>query len=172
MVKSVDKITLLKVFVPFCFTIALFLGLVLGVQANSPYPTTGMWLTFEYEIPQQPKILGVQVVGCADSGCEQTVLLQQYGSCDSSPCLTTPPEAGEWINISDCTNRECHFASHVYYGTEFKLVVQFSDKVRVSDSAAKMPQSTRESGWRVTVQENGLDVTQRSGVQRESAKTI
>lgn len=126
--------------------------------ANSGPPPSVAWFTFDYKISQTPKLLGVQLIACTTENCEQTDLLQQYGTCDGEGCLPSPPKLNEWPDSFGCAENIC-VSSHYYPGISFKLVAQFSDRVR---STGVIDQPTSGYGetkfWRVFVQETDLAI--------------
>lgn len=148
-------------------------GLIIGlslipisfVRADSPPPPSKMWLTFEYQTSQPVEIEGIQVIQCATQSCDNPILLQQYGVCDSESCFSSehrPEGLVDWYDIFECNNDKCYIASDLYHGSYFKLFVQFSDGVRTSEVDGQLPEDywgeRREVGWRITVTDTELFV--------------
>jgi hypothetical protein len=147
--------------------VSLVIGLLLiptpFVRADSPPPPSKMWLTFEYQTSQPVEIEGIQIIQCATQSCDNPILLQQYGVCDSGGCFSSdhrPEGLGDWYDIFECNNDKCYIASDLYCGSYFKLVVQFSDGVRTSKADGQLPEDywgeRREVGWRITVTDTAL----------------
>ena len=138
----------------------IFLLPVQVAYANSLPPPSVVWFTFDYATAQTPRLLGVQLIACTTVNCEQPVLLQQYGTCDGAGCLPSPPKLTGWSNDFGCAANICRstaFPSHG--GTDFKLVVQFSDRVRISEFVKKLLSEYGEViAWRVIVQDADLSI--------------
>jgi hypothetical protein len=137
-------------------TVLLIPGLV--AKANSTAPPSVVWLTFAYETPQAPRLLGVQLIACATTGCEQPVLLQQYGTCEGAGCVTSAPTITGWNNGFGCASGICRSSAYPSHGgTDLRIVAQFSDRVRSSDVVSKLPAQYGETAaWRVIVREADL----------------
>jgi len=137
-------------------TILLIPGAV--ASANSTAPPSVVWLTFDYELPQTPRLLGVQLLACPATGCEQPVLLQQYGTCTGAECVTSPPTITGWNSDFGCASGICRSSAYPSHGgTEWRLVAQFSDRIRSSDVAGPLPSQYAETAaWRVRVRETDL----------------
>jgi len=84
--------TMLRAMFVVCMVIAILLIPGAVASANSTAPPSVVWLTFDDETPQAPRLLGVQLLACPTIGCEQPVLLQQYGTCNGAGCVTSPPK--------------------------------------------------------------------------------
>ena len=144
-------------------------GLWLPLEAaygNSAEPPTVVWLMFEYQIPDIPRLLGVQLLGCQTPTCEQPLLLQQYGKCEAPECVVGTEILTGYSNSLDCTREICRsevWPSHG--GTDFRLVVVYSDRVRTSEVTGKLPDhySDQTITWQVTVTETDLSLTQVDG---------
>jgi hypothetical protein len=138
----------------------IFLLPVKAVYANSLPPPSVVWFSFVYQTTQTPRLLGVQLIACRTTNCEQPVLLQQYGTCDGAGCVTSPPKLAEWPSDFECAANVCRSATSVgYMETGFKLVVQFSDRVRASEVMEKLPLLYGEvSTWRVLVRDTDLSI--------------
>ncbi len=126
--------------------------------ANSTAPPSVVWLTFDYETAQTPRLLGVQLTACVTAGCEQPVLLQQYGTCNGAGCVTSPPKITGWGYDFGCASRICRSSAYPSHGgTDFRLVAQFSDRVRSSDAVSQLPSQYGETAaWHVIVRETDL----------------
>jgi hypothetical protein len=137
---------------------ATLLLLALPAGTNSAPPPSEVWFTFDYETSQRVKLEGVQLVGCDTIDCFQPVLLQQYGVCNDVACLSSSPKLTDWSDTFECAGNRCRSASHKYEMTHFKLVVQFSDQVRLSKVLDGLPTEYwgRQIVWRVTVKDAGL----------------
>lgn len=126
--------------------------------ANSAPPPSVVWLTFDYKTAQPPQLLGIQLIACMTADCELSVLLQQYGTCDGVGCAKLPLIQSDRPSEFVCAANICRSAvSPTHGGTDFKLVVQFSDRVRSSDVISKLPSSYAEAkAWHVIVRETDL----------------
>jgi hypothetical protein len=145
------------------FVIALTFILLIPVNfalANSLPPPSIVWFTFEYKTAQPPHLLGLQVVACETENCEQPVLMQQYGICERDGCLKTPAKLTGEKNTLGCAADKCRSTAFPFHGeTYFKLVAQFSDRVRESRVTQKLPsQYGEETAWRVIMGETDLTV--------------
>jgi hypothetical protein len=138
--------------------IVLFLLPMSMASANSLPPPSIAWFTFEYKIDQTPKLLGVQLIACTTENCEQPELLQQYGTCNGDGCLASQPKMNEWPDSFDCAENIC-VSSGYFDEISFKLVAQFSDRVRSTDVIDKLPAYYGDTkSWLVSVEENDLTV--------------
>jgi hypothetical protein len=140
---------------------ASFLLPINVAYANSGPPPSVAWFTFDYKISQTPKLLGVQLIACTTENCEQTELLQQYGTCDGEGCKMSQPKLNGWPDTFSCAENIC-VASGYYGEMPFKLVAQFSDRVRSTGVISQLPAKYGETkSWHVFVQET--DLTNESG---------
>ncbi len=146
------------------------------VRADMPKTPSIVWFTFDYETSQAVTLEGVQVVICPDhkDKCEPSLLHLQYGVCDQSECLPGPPELtepNEYDLTFECVGKICRvlsidYAGQYYLYPPFKLIAQFSDRVRVSPVVERVPPSYKpidyyRSGhpaWQVTVTDPDLFV--------------
>jgi len=154
--------TVVKILFLVCSVMAMFLSPGLVAHANSTAPPSVVWLTFDYETPQTLRLLGVQLIACATTGCEQPVLLEQYGVCDGAGCVASPPRMTGSQNDFGCASGTCRSSAYPSHGgTDFRLVAQFSDRVRSSAVVSRLPSQYGETAaWRVIVRETGLTLEQ------------
>ncbi len=140
--------------------VLIFLLPVKIALANSAAPPSVVWFTFDFKTASTPRLLGVQLIACLTANCEQPVLLQQYGTCDHTGCITSAPQLTGWSNDFGCATNICRSAAYPSHGgTDFKLVAQFSDRVRASEVVEKLPSNYGESSaWQVIVLDSGLSV--------------
>jgi hypothetical protein len=150
-----------KIPAPFFVIVAIFLLPVNVAYANSTPPSSVVWFTFDYRTTQIPRLLGVQLIACSTTNCEQPVLLQQVGTCDRAGCVTLPPQNTGGPNDFGCKANICRSAVYPSHGgTYFELVVQFSDRVRTSGVVGKLPSygGTWDT-WRVIVRDAELIIS-------------
>jgi hypothetical protein len=140
--------------------VLIFLLPLNGAYANSVVPPSVAWFTFDYKTAQTSRLLGVQLIACTTVNCEQPVLLQQYGTCDRSGCITSAPKLTGWSNDFGCAANICRSAAYPSHGgTDFKLIVQFSDQVRTSEVVEELPSGYGEdAAWRVVVRDGDLSI--------------
>ena len=152
--------TIVKKFVLVCVValIALLPGDV--AYANAASPPSVVWFTFDYKTAQIPKLVGIQLIGCETTNCGRAVLLQQYGTCDGVGCLALPATLTVKPNDFGCAGNKCRSAAFPSHGgTDFRLVVQFSDRIRISEVISKLPSSfVEDTAWRVVVQGTDLSM--------------
>ncbi len=143
-----------------CALAATFVLPVRAVLANSGPPPSVAWFSIVYETAQTPRLLGIQLIACMDANCEQPILLQQYGRCDQAGCLSSTPQLSGWNNNFACAANICRSSAYPNHsGNNFKLVAQFSDRVRSSGVVAKLPSQYGEDlSWRVSVREADLSI--------------
>lgn len=148
--------------------ICLFLCMIVGLffllcqsaaYANASAPPVAMWFIFDREMFQTLQIKGVQLVRCATEECAQFVLLKHDGTCYGSGCLPVASESSD--GSFECAENKCRFVSYLppYETVFFRLVVQFSDQVRISDMAYFTPPYSyvwQENAWNVTLQDTTL----------------
>jgi hypothetical protein len=148
-----------KIPVLFFVAVAIFLLPVNIAYANS-IPYSYVWFTFDYKTAQTPQLLGVQLIACTTTNCEQPVLLQQYGTCDGAGCVTLPPQITGGPYNFGCEANVCRSAAYPPHGAiDFRLVVQFSDRVRTSEVVGKLPSEWGEvSTWLVIVRDTDLSI--------------
>ena len=162
MKKQINLSAILPILLFILLSSALLLP-TLPARANAPSPPTVVWLLFEYQTAQTPRLEGVQLVGCDSAACANPVLLQQYGRCDGDGCLPGTAVLTGYENSIECTNEFCRAEAWPDHGgTDFRIVAQFSDRVRLSGVSGKLPADEDESlTWRVTVQESDLSIAGR-----------
>ena len=129
--------------------------------ANSAAPPAVVWFTLLYGTGRTPRLEGLQLVGCPTEQCEQPVLLQQYGVCQAEGCLSSQVTLSGFDLSFGCTENLCRATSYNDYGgMDFKLVAQFSDRVRSSPVTSKLPSEFgEETAWNVTVGASDLSIT-------------
>ena len=129
------------------------------VHANSLPPPSVVWLEFEFETEPAPRLQGIQLVGCESGACAQPILLQQSGECDEAGCIAPPETLTGMSNSIGCADDICRssaFPSHG--GSSFRIVAQFSDRLRTSAVVEGLPaEYGEESTWRVLV--GGADLS-------------
>jgi len=124
--------------------------------ANSGPPPSVAWFTFDYKISPTPELLGVQLLACTTENCEQTEVVQQYGTCNGAGCKTPSLKVNEWPDTFSCFENIC-FSSGYYYEINFEVIAQFSDRVRSSGVVEKLTDGYGEKKyWHVFVQETDL----------------
>jgi hypothetical protein len=140
--------------------IVIFLLPIGAAYANSAAPPSVAWFTFDYTTVQTARLQGVQLIACLTTNCEQPVLLQQYGICKSAGCVESAPTLTGWPNDIGCATNICRSAAYPSHGgTDFRLVAQFSDRVRASEVVGKLPSGYGGvSAWRVIVQDTALSI--------------
>jgi hypothetical protein len=128
------------------------------VLANSTAPPSVVWFTFYSKTVQSPHMQGVQLIACSTENCEEPVLLQQHGSCDRPGCVISTPKITGLTNDFGCAADICRSSAYPSHGgTAFRLVVQFSDRVRISEVVDELPaRYGEEKAWRVTVRDRDL----------------
>lgn len=140
-----------------CLISLIFMLRHSNVYANAPPSPAALWLTFEYQMSQQPRLSGIQLIECATDECENPRLLQQYGVCNGVDCLIAPAKLTGWSDTFECISVRCRVASASYDEGLFKLIVQFSDRTRMSQVVGNLPSGWgEESAWRVIVRETRL----------------
>jgi hypothetical protein len=152
--------TMVKIVFLAAMLIVIFLVPGYAANANSTAPPSVVWLTFDYQTAQTPRLLGVQLIACVTTDCEQPVLLQQYGTCNHAGCLASAPKITGWAYDFGCASGICRSSAYPSHGgTDFRLVAQFSDRVRSSNVVSKLPSQYGETAaWRVIVRETDLDI--------------
>lgn len=156
-----------NLFTSFLFLIVIFFSAT-TVFANVGPPPAILWLKFDTQNTREVELQGVQIIGCHTAACIEPVLLQQLGVCTNPNCLSGTPIYDEGIYTLDCTQTQCRAESSLYRdGGEkgeanyLKLIVQFSDKTRQSESF-KNP-FLKDYNWNnnllVKVDEATLEVT-------------
>jgi hypothetical protein len=144
--------------------LAAFLFSQVALSANSIGPPAEFWFTMDYQIATRPAMEGAQIVGCAAEDCAESELLMQYGTCDGGDCLPAPLtlEAWDtWHTKFECAAGLCRFSSYWWDGGYLRLVVQFSDRTRISDRVGPLTwQYGMEKAWRVAVRESSLTLNE------------
>jgi hypothetical protein len=159
--------------------IAMIVLFASTASANAPPPPPMNWFTFSYPVGQQT-LQGLQIVECNTATCEQPRLFIQYGECRDVGCLKSPAVA---LNIDKsyrftCASDRCLLVSDLVNtfpvdrtkpqedpNKWFRLIGQFSDRLRLSPVLLKNPRekaaSFPHSGvWQVQVAQDSLQVIQ------------
>lgn len=144
-------------------SLMLFLPVTIA-SANSLAPPSVVWFSFDYGINPAPHLLGIQLIACLTEGCERPILLQQYGTCDGDGCMPGQPELTGWGNAFECAANICRSAAYPSHGgNDFKLLVQFSDRLLASEVIKSLPVKYGEAyAWRVNVQDKALSLQSES----------
>jgi hypothetical protein len=159
--------------------IAMIVLFASPASANAPPPPPMNWFTFTYSVGKQT-LQGLQIVECNTATCEQPRLFIQYGECRDVGCLKSPAIA---LNIDNsyqfnCASDRCLLVSDLVNtfpvdrtkpqenpNKWFRLIGQFSDRLRLSPTLLKNPRekaaSFPHSGvWQVQVAQDSLQVIQ------------
>jgi hypothetical protein len=130
------------------------------VSANSAPPTSEIWFIFA-EPPEAMNEEGTQLVGCNTIECEQPVLLGEYGICFDEGCLLTSPLSTDWVIEFECKRNMCWSRAHKYPTPYFKLIIQYSDRVRSTNVLDGLPTDYwgQKIVWSVAVNDNSLSAT-------------
>lgn len=106
------------------------------VYANAPAPPAYAWFKFE---GAESAFQGVQLAECRSQQCTQPILLMQSGTCTEAGCLKSSPILGAPHRF-DCAGNTCLFVEPSFTqrstGPYYKLLAQFSDRVRISRGVA------------------------------------
>ncbi len=131
-----------------------------SARANSLPPPAVVWLVFEYATSPTPRLSGVQLLGCETSACEQPVLLHQYGICNQTGCVASPELLTDFEDDFECSGDFCRASTTWGYSWPgFRVVAQFTDRVRVSEVAEGLPADYgEERTWRVLVNQADLSL--------------
>ncbi len=148
----------------FCLFTFLLIGFCLfgsqDVLANSAPPPQRVWFTFTRtgSAPALPEAL--QLLACETETCAAPLEIYQYRVCDAAECLPGAVESSGYEGL-ECAGNRCVLT--VYGGQlpsvkYFKLIAQYSDRVR---SSAAAPWSLGRwdedsSSWTVQVQDTDL----------------
>jgi hypothetical protein len=158
--------------------IAMIVLFALPAIANAPPPPPMNWFKLSYSA-SQPTLQSLQIVECNTATCEPPTLFIQYGECLATGCLK--PDA----NISasaksyrfDCADNRCLLINEVNTFPSnqpktqektnrwFRLIGQFSDRLRLSSPILKDSQEQNTSFpysgfWQVQVTNDSLQVIQ------------
>ncbi len=125
----------------FLISIGTFIAVLMWtapVYANAPAPPSYAWFNFE-GLSSQTVLQGVQLAECRTPQCSQPILLMQSGICTDAECLKSPPVLSPPYRF-DCAGDRCLFVEPSYTprstGAYYKLLAQFSDRVRISEGVA------------------------------------
>jgi len=146
--------------------------------ANAPPPPPMNWFVFSYPSGQKT-LQGLQIVECNTATCEQPTLLIQYGECRDKACLEPNAITAQTRNTYrfGCAENRCLLLDTVNtYGNQqnqakeqskqwFRLIGQFSDRLRLSNPVLKDPQGQSTffplSGlWQVQITNDSLQIIQ------------
>jgi hypothetical protein len=157
--------------------IALIVLFALPAIANAPPPPPMNWFALSYPAGQQT-LQGLQIAECNTATCEQPTLFIQYGECRDKGCLKPSAITVQIENAYsfNCAENRCLLLDKVNsFGNQpkatepsnrwFRLIGQFTDRLRVSPPLLKDPQQNNAlfppSGfWQVKVVNDSLQVTQ------------
>ncbi len=128
------------------------------VAVANGLPTTTLWLDFDDQTSEQTDLEGVQLIGCDTPACNQPALLEQYGSCDSGKCLDSSPSSLAAQHL-ECLKDRCVVVFNYADHSIFKVVAQFSDRVRESDLVPERLPYMETVEWRIAVQDTALSVS-------------
>ena len=102
--------------------------------ANAPAPPSYVWLRFE---GARSAFQGAQLAECHTQKCTQPILLMQSGTCADADCLKSSPILSAPHRF-DCASDACLFVEPSFSprssGPYYKLIAQFSDRVRTSEA--------------------------------------
>ena len=143
------KWKLLKLIGILAIAIVLF---ALPAIANAPAPPPMNWFVLSYPVGQQT-LQGLQIAECNTATCEQPTLFIQYGECRDTGCLKPAAITTQIEDIYrfNCAENRCLLIDIVntYSGNQtkikdqsrwFRLIGQFSDRLRISPPVLKDPQ--------------------------------
>jgi hypothetical protein len=121
--------------------------------ANAAPPIPKLWLTFTDANGQPIRPNAVQVLGCEDEGCAAPTLLAATGTCNTTPCIGTPPEN---FAQAECKAQHCLLGFAFNFPPRLKLIVQANQKIVSSPIIATQELAmnfsyTEPTGWRVVV---------------------
>ncbi len=140
--------------------LAIWLAPVSVALANA-MPILFLWLDFVYETAERPELEGVQLLSCNTAECSQPTLLLQYGTCDSKGCLDLSPVIEAWQPM-ECLGARCVAAFNPYDFAAlppFKVIGDFSDRVRESALLGDPLPSWGDAGWQIAVQDTTLVIS-------------
>ncbi len=145
----------------FCLLLALLLAPTGVALANMAPPPSVVWLTLQFDPGLSPQLTGMQLIACPAEACVQPRLLQQYGQCQAAGCLPGPVSLSGFETSFGCAGNLCRSTAYPNHGgTYFRLVAEFSDRVRTSDVAGPLPASfSQEAAWNVLVRQADLSIT-------------
>ena len=137
--------------------LAVMLMMPAGVGWANSLPTLTLRLEFEYDTAEQPKLEGVQILDCKMPECSHPILLTRYGTCDSEGCVNGTPKLS-----LQCQDDKC-IAVFTYTSLPpdppFKVVGQFSDRVRESAPISDNLPMPGSVVWKIVVHDSALTVT-------------
>jgi hypothetical protein len=128
--------------------------------ANS-IPSLTLWLVFGDQTSGHPDLEGVQLIGCDTPECSQPTLLLQYGRCNSAGCLDGSPSL-QAVQDLQCFTGRCVAVFYNYsedVSPPFRIVGQFSDRVRQSDLLEKALPGVGSAEWYIAVRDTALAVS-------------
>lgn len=146
-------------------TLVIIGSLLLPVPAASAnsMPPSKLWLDLEHETAEEPELEGLQIISCGTTECTEPQLLHTYGTCDSEGCLDSSPVLGA-VQPLVCSEGRCVV---VFYDNNYlpvavppyKIVGDFSDRVRESTTFSHELLRYRTTAWQVTVRDTALSVS-------------
>ncbi len=162
--------------------IAMIVLFALPAIANAPPPPPMNWFSLSYSTVQ-PTLQGLQIAECNTATCEQPTLFIQYGECLATGCLKPDDKTSQIAKDYrfDCADNRCLLINEVNTfpinqpedqdQTEkqtnrwFRLIGQFSDRLRLSSPMFKNPQEKKASFsysafWQVQVTKDSLQLVQ------------
>ncbi len=163
--------------------IAMIVLFALPAIANAPAPPPMNWFALSYPVGQ-PTLQSLQIAECNTATCEQPTLFIQYGECLATGCLK--PDANTSQVAKDyrfeCADNRCLLINEVntfpinqpetqeQTNRWFRLIGQFSDRLRLSSPMLKDPQGKNASFaysgfWQVQVTKDSLRLVQEEDKQ-------
>lgn len=131
-----------------------------GAALANSLPSLTLWLEFEYDTAEHPKLESVQILQCEAAGCSRPILLQGYGKCDSEGCVDGEPVLRAAQPL-ECRGDRCvavlTFANEAV--PPFKVMGQFSDRVRESALYSDELPMVGTVAWIITVRDTTLSIT-------------
>lgn len=162
--------------------IAMIVLFALPAIANAPPPPPMNWFALSYST-SQPTLQGLQIAECNTATCEQPTLFIQYGECLATGCLKPDAKTSQIAKDYrfDCADNRCLLINKVntfpinqpedqdqtkkQTNRWFRLIGQFSDRLRLSSPMFKNPQEKNASFsysafWQVQVTKDSLQLVQ------------
>jgi hypothetical protein len=143
-------------------SIVLTVTIATSVMANAPQPPSLYW--FKFEAPVQ--LQGVQIAQCIGKSCERSELLKQYGTCDRSGCIKSPPKLTYRKPLSiDCADNLCLVALSPFYDKneldpqQLKFIAQSTDRVFESKNFPLGDRNLQSDRFTVKTIDNTLEIS-------------
>lgn len=149
--------------------------------ANAPPPPPMNWFLLSYST-SQPTLQGLQIAECNTATCEQPTLFIQYGECFATGCLKPNAKTSQIAKDYrfDCADNRCLLIEVNTFPIDqpetqeqskeqtnkwFRLIGQFSDRLRLSSPMFKNPQTKNASFsyrafWQVQVTKDSLQLVE------------